>query len=123
VDVISHKLGPVSEIPPDGAREYELTLANKPLQVFVINEAGRYFAYLNRCPHTGINLNWQPNQFFSLDNLHIQCSVHGALFRKQDGHCVWGPCVGRSLRAVETELRQGELHILLDEYLQQGIWF
>lgn len=50
------------------------------LSAFVVYKNGEIYAYQNRCPHVGVELNWQPDQFLSVDNRSIQCSLHGALF-------------------------------------------
>jgi nitrite reductase/ring-hydroxylating ferredoxin subunit len=31
---------------------------------FVVRHAGRVCAYVNRCPHLGTELDWQPGEFF-----------------------------------------------------------
>ena len=36
------------------------------------------------------------------DNLFIQCSTHGALFKPGSGECIAGPCQGDSLAALFT---------------------
>ena len=60
--------------------------------------------YINSCPHTGATLNWNPNQFLTVNQEFIQCSVHGALFEKDSGLCIAGPCVGTELRTLAMEL-------------------
>jgi nitrite reductase/ring-hydroxylating ferredoxin subunit len=50
----------------------------------------------------------------SFDGMYIQCSMHFAQFRIADGYCVYGPCVGRSLRGEPIEIRDGV--ILLKNY-------
>jgi nitrite reductase/ring-hydroxylating ferredoxin subunit len=35
------------------------------------------------------------------------CSSHGALFEKQTGYCVVGPCAGMSLRPVPLTVESG----------------
>jgi nitrite reductase/ring-hydroxylating ferredoxin subunit len=82
---------------------------------FVINWRGRFYAYRNQCPHTGITLNWAPNQFLDIQNRYVQCGLHGALFEPDSGLCIHGPCLAQSLASVpmiETEL---ELFIDLDK--------
>lgn len=58
--------------------------------------------------------NWQGDNFLSLDRNLIQCSLHGALFRIQDGVCVWGPCVRQRLAAVRIAIEHGSLVLLPD---------
>lgn len=78
------------------------------LELFLIRLENKIHAYLNHCPHLGIPLNWQPDQFLSLDGTHIQCSTHGALFTLKDGHCVAGPCTGKNLTTLALEKRKDD---------------
>lgn len=67
---------------------------------FLIYFKQHCYAYENSCPHTGVNLNWQKEQFFSLDGFFLQCSLHGALFKPNSGLCVSGPCQGECLKPI-----------------------
>lgn len=69
-------------------------------KLFAVRRAGQAYVYLNRCPHRGVGLEWQPEQFLDPSNSLIQCATHGALFLIEDGECVSGPCAGQSLRAI-----------------------
>lgn len=69
--------------------------------IFVVKKNDQIYAYENACPHLGIQLEWQENEFLDNDASLIQCSTHGALFRIEDGECLLGPCVGQSLSAVD----------------------
>jgi nitrite reductase/ring-hydroxylating ferredoxin subunit len=79
--------------------------------IFLLRHRDRIYAYQNRCPHTGVNLNWLPDQFLDIDGTFIQCSVHGALFRIDDGFCVRGPCAGQSLQPVKLEISDGQIYL------------
>ena len=79
--------------------------------LIVVMHAGRVFAYLNRCPHTGAPLDWAPDRFLSLDGRHIQCANHAALFRIEDGVCIAGPCHGNALAAVPVEVSEGVVRL------------
>lgn len=67
---------------------------------FAIKHNGQIVIYENRCPHLGIELNWQEDQFLDASGSLIQCSTHGALFLIENGHCVSGPCQGKNLIAI-----------------------
>jgi nitrite reductase/ring-hydroxylating ferredoxin subunit len=56
--------------------------------------------YVNACPHTGATLETFPDRFLSRDGATLICTVHGAQFLADDGLCIAGPCVRRSLQAV-----------------------
>lgn len=105
------------DIPEGKSKNFTLTRCDSPFEFFVINFHGQFYAYENHCPHTGINLNWQADQFLDITEQRIQCSTHGALFRITDGLCEWGPCVGKSLRPLIVKNMDGQL-ILTNEATQ-----
>ena len=85
--------------------------ADGRLLYMVIRRGNEVFVYVNRCPHTGLPLDFQPGRFLTADGALIQCSNHGAQFRIKDGFCVSGPCEGDSLKAVKTEIRDGRVFV------------
>jgi nitrite reductase/ring-hydroxylating ferredoxin subunit len=89
-----------SDVADPGCREFELRDGDIVINGFVLHWKGKWYAYRNSCPHTGVALNWLPNQFFDLGQEFLQCGLHGALFQPEDGLCIYGPCVGRSLRRL-----------------------
>lgn len=101
------KLCSTQEIPESTAKGFSLN--GKSL--FVVHHNGEYFAYLNQCPHRGIALEWQPDQFLDIEKNFIQCATHGALFRIEDGECVAGPCPGETLTPLEIHVENE--HIFL----------
>lgn len=66
----------------------------------VVRKHERFYVYLNRCPHIGINLEYQADQFLDREEQYLQCANHGALFEIETGLCIAGPCSGQSLTAV-----------------------
>lgn len=106
-------LGPIDDFPDPGSRGFEIDIGGEqPARLFVVRKDGELTAFRNSCPHTGAPLEWQPDQFLDLDNSFIQCAIHGALFRSDDGFCVRGPCAGRALQALTVHVRDGQ--IMLD---------
>lgn len=73
-------------------------------EVVVIRQGREVVAYRNRCPHLGIELNYQPDVFLDTEQRYIQCANHGALFQIKDGLCVFGPCQGESLTPLPVHL-------------------
>jgi nitrite reductase/ring-hydroxylating ferredoxin subunit len=67
------------------------------MPVFLVPDGDGVHCYMNMCPHQGITLEMKPDTFLDVERELIQCSTHGAKFRKEDGYCTKGPCVGRSL--------------------------
>lgn len=82
--------------------------------IIVAKKQGQIYVYHNRCPHRGINLEWQPDQFLDADRQLIQCATHGALFLIESGQCVQGPCLGEHLQPIEHSIQEGQLLVSLD---------
>lgn len=69
-------------------------------RLLAVRRDGIVYFYLNRCPHRGIPLEWQPDSFLDTSASLIQCATHGALFLIESGECIAGPCAGQSLTAL-----------------------
>jgi len=94
-------------------RSFSVDKDDDTLDLVLLKQDGAIRAYLNHCPHLGIPLNWQPDEFMSLEGTHIQCSTHGALFQLEDGHCIAGPCRGESLTTLTTEITDdGKVYLI-----------
>ncbi len=76
---------------------------------FAIAFNGEIFAFENRCPHLGVELDWAPGAFFDENQAYLLCSTHGARFEPDTGNCVSGPCVGQSLTPLTIYEDKGEL--------------
>lgn len=100
-------------VDPD-SRAFTLSFQGTEIEGFVVRRGDCVTAFINSCPHTGASLNWSQHQFLDVDGEFIQCSLHGALFRPNDGHCVRGPCAGQSLEALQVTLKNGVIWVNCD---------
>ena len=82
---------------------------------FAIRHLGRVHGFVNRCPHLGTELDWQPGEFFDIAGVYLVCSTHGAIFEPNTGLCVAGPCRGASLEPLAMREQGGEVFLLDDE--------
>ncbi|SEM58207.1 Ferredoxin subunit of nitrite reductase or a ring-hydroxylating dioxygenase [Pseudomonas sp. NFIX51] len=89
-------LCPPGDLPEASSRGFNLE--GQPL--FAVRRDRQVYVYTNRCPHRGVALEWQPDQFLDPSSSLIQCATHGALFLIENGECVAGPCAGQSLTAI-----------------------
>ncbi len=80
--------------------------------VFAVHFDGQIHVYKNECPHLGVNLEFQENQFLDSEGQLIQCSMHGALFEIESGNCLAGPCQGDALTKLEYEIREEKIILL-----------
>lgn len=97
-------LGPATEIPADGAREYRFGRGRSAFSMFVVRSEEGLHGYLNICPHYSMSLNHERDEFVS--HGQIQCVQHFALFRRDDGLCVDGACIDNYLSPIP--LYEGE---------------
>lgn len=103
------RLCQLDELEEMSCREFTLQQADgETAAAFLLRLRGeKVVAYRNHCPHTGAPLNWNPDEFLSYEKEFIQCAIHGALFRLEDGYCLHGPCNGKSLIAVPLQVDAG----------------
>lgn len=85
------------------------------LSLLVVRQGERYFAYRNHCPHLGLPLEWQADQFIDETSDLIKCFTHGALFVVETGQCVSGPCQGDRLQGLELTIENNQLLVDINE--------
>lgn len=91
-----------------GTRGFTVGEGDWPLRGLVVKvRAGVIRAFQNWCPHAGHQLNVVPHGFQSRDGSLLLCHSHGALFEKEDGLCIAGPCRGQRLKPVPIEIDAG----------------
>ena len=97
----------LAELEETGSRGFAVGEGVWPLRGFLVKTTTGVAAYVNYCPHAGHPLNFRPHRFLTSDRNLILCSSHGALFARDNGLCIAGPCGGQSLTAVPVEVRSG----------------
>lgn len=81
---------------------------------FVIRFSGTVYGYLNRCAHVPVELDWTDGEFFDMSGLYLICSTHGATYLPESGHCIAGPCSGRSLIRLPVDEIDGQVFLKLE---------
>ncbi|HMO46771.1 MAG TPA: Rieske 2Fe-2S domain-containing protein [Rubrivivax sp.] len=89
---------------------FDVLQYGQPLRAFVLRFDGQVVAYLNRCLHVPVEMDWQPGQFLDSEQRFILCSTHGAAYEPLDGRCVAGPCGRGRLTALRVEERDGQVY-------------
>lgn len=103
-----------SEALQDGGPGVRFTVgtANGAKPAFAIRHAGLATAFLNRCAHKLVELDWDNGQFFDAERRYLVCAVHGALYDPASGECVAGPCRGGKLISVPIREAGGALWLV-----------
>jgi len=103
------RLCTLAELPEGSARGFVV----QQIHVLALRDHRGVYVYLNRCPHLGVPLQWQDDRFLDEDGAFIRCASHGALFERDTGHCVQGPCRGDSLWQIDCHIE--DEFVLIDE--------
>ena len=81
-----------------------------PARAFALRFEGRVVAYLNRCLHVPVEMDWNPGDFLDRDKTFILCATHGAAYEPLTGRCAGGPCGRGRLTVIETVERDGQVY-------------
>ena len=103
------RLSALNDIADGGFAEVEATIDGDAESLVLYRVGDEVRAWLNVCPHAGRRLDWAPGQFLKSKDGHRVCAAHGASFELDRGDCVAGPCRGDALRAVQVQVRDGEV--------------
>lgn len=99
----------------DGVR-FDIELNGETVPAFAIRHGGRAYAYLNRCAHIAMELDWNPGKFFDSEGEYLICSTHGALYAPESGACRGGPCRGASLMRLDVFEADGKVYLRKDSF-------
>lgn len=73
---------------------FDVLYQGQSCRAFAVRFRGEVYAYLNRCTHVAMELDYQPNRFFDDSGEWLLCATHGAAYRPDTGACGGGPCRG-----------------------------
>ncbi len=88
---------------------FDVVYCGQTCMAFAIRYQDVAYAYLNRCTHVPMEMDYQPNRFFDLTGHWLICATHGAMYSPQTGQCRGGPCRGGLVQIALTE-NDGVVH-------------
>jgi len=94
------------------AVRFEIEYFGERAAAFALRFRGRVYAYLNRCAHMPMELDWREGEFFDSEGRDLICSTHGATYEASSGKCLGGPCGGTPLVRLRIEERDGKVFYL-----------
>ncbi len=97
----------LDQIPINSSKGFAANPSDHYADILIVRTTRGIYAYRNRCPHTGAPMEWQPDHFLDCDNRWIQCGLHSALFRIEDGYCIAGPCQQQFLQPFAVTVKDG----------------
>lgn len=96
---------------------FDVVYGGQTCRAFAIRFEGLAHAYLNRCSHVAMEMDYQPNRFFDDSGRWLLCATHGAAYEPATGECAGGPCRGGLVRIALSE-RDGVVRWHTDWNLQ-----
>ncbi len=88
---------------------FDVNYAGQTCRAFAIRFEGQVHAYLNRCTHVAMEMDYQPDRFFDPSGRWLLCATHGAEYAPDTGECAGGPCRG-GLVKIELSEDLGVVH-------------
>lgn len=101
------RLGPLDLVQDGGARNFVLQMKAGRFYGFILRRGDFVIGFVDRCPHAGLPLAQQLDDYLTPDGTSIVCSWHGALFAPDSGICIGGPCAGQRLTPWPVRLTDG----------------
>ncbi len=88
---------------------FDVAYAGEHVRAFAIRYQGQVHAYLNRCTHVPMEMDYQEGRFFEDTGRWLLCATHGAAYQPDTGACAGGPCRGALVR-VQLSEQGGVVH-------------
>lgn len=96
---------------------FDVRYCGQTCRGFAVRFRGRVHAYLNRCTHVPMEMDYQPNKFFDITGCYLICSTHGAIYSPETGEGRGGPCRGGLVKIALSE-QDGVVHWHTGPYLK-----
>jgi nitrite reductase/ring-hydroxylating ferredoxin subunit len=96
---------------------FDVSYAGESCRAFAIRYEGQPHAFLNRCSHVAMEMDFQPDRFFDDTGQWLLCATHGAVYKPDTGECAGGPCRGGLVKIALSE-SGGVVHWHTDWNLQ-----
>ena len=88
---------------------FDVVYGGQTCRAFAVRWKGGVHAYLNRCAHVAMEMDWQPNRFLDDSGRWLLCATHGAVYQPDTGACAGGPCRG-GLVKIRLSEQDGVVH-------------
>ena len=109
---LRYRVCPAVALPAGESMKFMLPVRGAEEECFVVNFHGHFHAYVNRCRHVPMAMDWIDNQFFAEQGRYLMCQTHNAYYEPSSGECIAGPAsaCGKFLYRVPLELDGGIIY-------------
>lgn len=119
------KVARISDLKPGESVKFLLPIRGADEECFLINFKGEFHAYVNRCRHVPMPMDWVDNQFFAEEGRYLMCQTHNAYYEPANGECIAGPAsaCGKFLYRVPLEIKDEVIYASPppEEFADDGI--
>jgi nitrite reductase/ring-hydroxylating ferredoxin subunit len=107
-----YRVGRTRDLKPGESMKFMLPVRGVDEECFLINFGGGFHAYVNRCRHVPMAMDWSDNQFFAEEGRYLMCQTHNAYYEPATGECIAGPeaACGKFLYRVALEVEDGVIY-------------
>ncbi len=98
-----------SDLKPGQSIKFLLPIRGADEECFVVDFGGEIHAYVNRCRHVPMPMDWVDNQFVAEEGRYLMCQTHNAYYEPSTGECIAGPpsACGKYLYRVPLKVVKG----------------
>jgi nitrite reductase/ring-hydroxylating ferredoxin subunit len=109
---VRYRIALAADLAPGESMKFLMPIAGVEEECFVINYQGSFHAYVNRCRHVPMAMDWVDNQFFTEQSRYLMCQTHNAYYQPDSGECIAGPpgTCGKFLHRVPLEIVGGVIY-------------
>lgn len=119
------KVARIGDVRPGESLKFLLPIRGADEECFLINFRGEFHAYVNRCRHVPMPMDWVDNQFFAEEGRYLMCQTHNAYYEPASGECIVGPAsaCGKFLYRVPLEIADDMIYARppREEFADDGI--
>lgn len=110
--LLRYRVGETAALAAGESMKFMLPIRGTDEECFVINYHGEFHAYVNRCRHIPMAMDWVDNQFFAEHGRYLMCQTHNAYYEPASGECIAGPqaACGKFLYRVPIEIEAGIIY-------------
>lgn len=111
---VRYRVARTDEIDPGTSTKFIMPIRGIDQECFIINYRGHFHAFVNRCRHVPMAMDWVDNQFFAEEGRYLMCQTHNAYYEPDTGECIAGPpgTCGKLLYRVPLEIENGVIFSL-----------
>ena len=110
--LVRYRVGKTGALKSGKSMKFIMPIRGADEECFVVNYHGRFHAYVNRCRHVPMAMDWVDNQFFAERGRYLMCQTHNAYYEPDTGECIAGPAgtCGKFLYRVPLEIEDGIIY-------------